>query len=88
MAWLGALALMAGVIGLVLVLGWQVIQFLQLGEWTSVSIVTGLNMLDSEWAESPEQWIGLHGILDFVNLGVGLFLAGLALAGFFGSMED
>ena len=59
-----------GVLGAFGILGYQIYFYLRSGYWLSISIITALGWLESEWALNPTQWLGLHKILNSVPLSV------------------
>ena len=54
---------------------YQVYVFLRFGYWQPISVVTALARLGLKWALMPEQWIGLHKVLDIVPLSLALFVS-------------
>ncbi len=71
----------AGILAAVGMLGWQIYSYLRLGEWPSLSIITALLWLNVDWARSPNDWAGVHKILDAIPLSLTAFLAGIAPIG-------
>ena len=74
-------AFQAGVGGFIVVaglgvLGSQSYMFLRESLWESMSIITGLAMMDVDWASNPTDWLGLHHILSVVPLSLALVLTG------------
>src|SRR5215510_5171308 len=69
----------------VVVLGYQIIFYLQNGVWRPLSAIDGLVHLSgensSDWLLHPQDWIGLHNLLDKTPLSLALFL--LAVVAFF-----
>jgi hypothetical protein len=59
-----------GILGALGILGYQIYFYLRSGYWLSISIITALGWLESEWALNPTQWLGLHEILDSIPLSV------------------
>src|SRR5262245_30143053 len=65
----------------VVVLGLQIILYLKNGAWLSLSVIDGLVHLSGErpsaWLLHPQDWIGLHNLLDKLPLSLGLLLLGV-----------
>lgn len=59
------------------IVGWQIFDFLRDGEWVSISIITALVKFDIPWAIYPQDWLGLHKVLDVIPLSAALFVSGL-----------
>lgn len=72
--WVVLLLILSGIISLVGIMGWQGYTYLQFGDWTPVSIIDGLQYLEFEWATTPDNWLGLHNILGWFHLGIGILL--------------
>ena len=75
------------------IIGWQVLAWLQSGDWTPLPLASfGIRMaaelLGAEqlrsWAVSPDTWIGLHRFLDWLNVAVAPILLGMVLSRIFG----
>lgn len=83
----GLLLLVACVLWGIYILGTQVYFFLQTNIWHSIGTLQYFgNVLGWEWGMYPNSWLGLHALVDWVNAGVAIALAGcvagLALANF------
>lgn len=76
---LGGLIFVAGCVGGLGVLGWQVLVWLQSAVWTPISIVTGLRWLEFSWAVNPTGWRDVHRLLNDFPLAIGLPLLGWAV---------
>lgn len=63
------------------VIGVQVVNFLYHGSWEPVSLITGLQWLgaNSEWLQSPNSWVGLHSVLEFIPLSLTFLITGLGI---------
>jgi len=61
------------------IIGWQIYSYLKTGEWLPISMLDGLAWLGLDWARIPNQpnWVGLHEILTFMPLSIGLWLVAL-----------
>jgi hypothetical protein len=59
------------------VLGWQAVGWLRTGEWTTLTLLSGLASGGVEWASSPDSWIGIYNLLNHVPLTVAVFWAGM-----------
>ena len=70
------------VLGL-LVLGWQIYQFLKFGSWTNVQIVDTLVWMGikpiSNWAAEPGDWRGIHAVLGWIPTSFALIVVGFFL---------
>lgn len=60
------------------ILGFQFFHYLKYGLWEKVSILYFLKG-NSIWADSPDNWIGLHNILEKIPLSLSLFVIGIGL---------
>jgi hypothetical protein len=58
------------------ILFYQGSKFLQIGVWQSVSVIDALRYFGSEWAHSPNTWLGVHKILDFLPMSIGGLILG------------
>jgi hypothetical protein len=74
---IGAIALILLLLGGLGVLGWQVYEYLRLGVWTPISIITALEWMQVQWAYSPNDWVGLHNILEKMPLSMAMFTPAL-----------
>lgn len=80
LALLGAVCVAAAVA----VLGWQAFQWLRLGAWPELPLTYVLSHalnagLDS-WLFSPQEWRGVHKLLNLISLSGGLAILGALLA--------
>lgn len=67
------LACAAFVGGLAVPLGLQVLRFLRSGEWVPFSGLDAMALFsDSTWLRSPDDWLGIHRMMDAIH--GGLFL--------------
>lgn len=73
-AWeaLGVAYSLCGLIGLMLLFGWQAYNYWTTSVWVPVSTLTVLQALHLPWATSPQVWITLHALLDQLPLAVAL----------------
>ena len=69
---LWALNVAGFLLSLPLTIGLQTIKYLKFGVWEAFSGLALLKKLNfkSDWIESPNDWVGLHMLLDWVNGGV------------------
>ena len=74
---ISAIALILLLFGGLGVLGWQVYEYLKLGVWTPISIITALEWMQVQWAYSPNDWVGLHNIFQKIPLSVVMFTPAL-----------
>ncbi len=88
MTFIVAIFVWGGLLGGLGIIGWQVYSYLRSGEWIGVSIITGLQNIDMEWAHNPGSWVGLYQVLDLINLGVAVWISGLILGAVVHSMEE
>jgi hypothetical protein len=88
MAVIAGLFVSAGVLSFLGILGWQVVHYLKEGVWFPVSVVDGLEYVGFEWALNPSSWIGLHNVLNIVNLGFAIMICGWVVAGVLASIGD
>lgn len=72
-----ATLLVLGFLGALGILGYQIYFYLRSGYWLSLSIITVLGWLGSEWALDPKEWLGLYKILEWIPLAAACFLLGL-----------
>jgi hypothetical protein len=79
LGWLGSLFFVAGFLGGLGVLGWQVFMWLKSSAWTDLSVVHGLQWLEVSWAMNPTDWLGVHEVLNDFPLAIALPLLGWAL---------
>ncbi|GEM_PF-3070994 len=64
------------------VFGKQCYTYLRYGEWVPRSVIDLMEMFEVRWAMSPDDWIGLHKVLDWTPMSVALILTGIVLAAF------
>lgn len=69
------------------IVGWQTFFFLKDGRWIALSLISPLQWINCRWANHPNDWIGLHQLLDFVPLSFGTFV-GLLLVFHFISRNE
>jgi hypothetical protein len=81
-------ALLAGIAGALSVLGYQAYTFLRFGEWPAMSVIAALHWADLRWAQSPQDWLGVHKILAKIPLSIAIFFCGLIPLLLFSSWED
>lgn len=66
------------------VLGYQIIFYLKNGAWQPLSVIDGLVYLSQErpslWLLYPQDWIGLHKLLEAIPLSLGIALLGVLWA--------
>ena len=65
--------------GLVVV-GWQIFQYMKDGIWNSVSIITAMQYFGNEWSFNPVEWTGLWNTLEFIPLSITLIVFGILLS--------
>lgn len=85
MALSGALA--ACILGAAGIVVFQALSYLSSGEWTSLSVLTGLELLELEWATSPTEWLGAHKILGKVPLSIGVLCMSILPMWLFGKVD-
>ena len=51
-----------GILSALGVLGYQIYWYLRLGEWYTLSIISGLRRLHVQWAFHPNEWFGVYKI--------------------------
>jgi hypothetical protein len=58
----------------VVILGWQLVDYLQSGTWAAFSILSIMNFigLNPEWVVQPQSWLGLHKVFDWLHGSVGI----------------
>lgn len=78
----------AGVLGGAVALAHQSYQWLRFSYWEPLSVITALRWLEVPWALRPQDWFGLHKLLDGIPLFVGLPVVGLVIAGFLSSFAS
>lgn len=62
------------------VVGLQAFVWIRSGEWPPLSVIDVLRMfLDEPWLTAPKDWIGLHRILQFIPLSIGLCSLGTVM---------
>ena len=64
-----------GFIAAIGVVGYQLVNWFKTGVWKSFDFISFLGEF-SNWAKAPDDWIGLHKLIETVPLTVGLFLIG------------
>jgi hypothetical protein len=76
----------------VFVLGYQVYLYLKSGAWVALSVIDGLLYLFRKnpplWLLYPDDWVGVHKLLDKTPLAVGFVILGilwLLVVGFLGA---
>lgn len=74
----GVVVASACIIGGIGTLGYQAYTYLRLGEWHGLSIINALRWAKLDWAYLPQEWLGLHRILDAIPLSMALILFGFA----------
>lgn len=77
--------LVGGVLAGPVVFGWQVIHYLQSGDWTAVSVLDVIAANDARssaaaWARQPTEWLGLWKILHWLPASVVLTIVGWFVA--------
>jgi len=79
--WIVFAVLVIGIVAPLLILGWQSFTFMQTGDWQPFSILSMMDILDvqSTWVASPNSWLGVHIIFDYLHGGLGLMLIALVL---------
>lgn len=73
------------------VFGLQVFGWLDSGHWTSYPLLDGFSYLGHDfanWAAYPRKWVGLHTVLSWLSLSVGLVVLGIALGFFALTLND
>lgn len=74
----GALVLTASALLALYILGGQAYSYLKTGEWFPVGMLDFIgSYIHWEWAVYPTDWAGLHTILNQLNAGLAVLLAGL-----------
>jgi hypothetical protein len=69
--------------------GAQVLGWLNTAVWETHSIVDVLHAQGSTWAMYPEEWVGLHKVLDFIHAGFATGVCGATFAAsLFKSLSD
>ena len=71
------------------ILGWQIVDYLQSGTWSSFSILSVMDLigLSPEWVVQPQSWLGLHNVFDWFHGSVGISVP-LLLAAVIVLVED
>jgi hypothetical protein len=69
-----------GIVGALLVSGWQALTWLMTSVWKPISVLSALNWLHIPWAVSTGSWYGLHQLL--ANTSLALALLGVAVLSF------
>src|SRR3970040_483024 len=59
------------------VIAFQLYAWLRTGAWEPISVVTLLAFVGLEWAISPNDWLGVHRILNFIPLSLTFFVLAL-----------
>ena len=75
---LAALFFLGGILGGLGILGHQTYVWLRWGVWKEMSVMTALKWLNLKWAAFPQDWVGLHSILEKTPLSLGLVIVGIA----------
>lgn len=70
---LGVAMLVAGVA----VFGFQIYWYLKNGSWMPLSLIDVASKLDVAWAQSPNDWVGIWEILNYVPTAAFLFATGV-----------
>lgn len=65
-----------GLVFLVCTFGYQLFMWLKTGQWEAFSIVNGLLFMfpKGAWLNNPQDWVGLHWLLDHVHAGLAVFI--------------
>lgn len=76
---LGNAIAVGGAFAMVMIVGWQLVQFLMYGAWPAFSALDLLLMAfpQSMWLVAPDSWVGLHSVLGGIHGGLFLCLAAL-----------
>ncbi len=59
--------------------GYQIYQYLKIGEWVRISVITVLRYNEVSWAWYPTEWIGVHKILDNIPVSIASCAIGILL---------
>ena len=88
--WIGvaALSLAVSLFSGLCVFAWQIYEFLRFDIWHSVSLIDVLRIAEMSWATSPNDWLGLHRILEWIPLSLLLPITGVFCALMVGLQED
>ena len=86
-AQMGLLIFVISVLGCIAVLGYQSFFYLRDGIWQSLSLISVANWMGSEWAANPRSWFGLHKILSWIPLSIGIVIIGI-VSGLAASIQD
>ena len=65
-----------GALAMVSSLGYQIYLYLKHGVWLGLSVVEALHWIGAigdNWYENPQDWIGVHKVLSFLNAGFSTF---------------
>lgn len=70
-----------GVLWCTWILGNQLFQFLQSGEWQAEPLLYYIgNKTNWEWSLIPSTWLGVHQLVNSLNAGFGVLLMALAIS--------
>lgn len=66
----------AGFLAMVGTFGYQAYLYLKYGEWIGLSVTYACGQyLEWEWCNFPQDWLGVHNLLSWFNVGAFAFLA-------------
>jgi hypothetical protein len=59
--------------------GYQLVMYLKHGHWLAISVtyVCGSPPLEWNWCNFPNDWVGVHNVLSWINAGAFAFLVGI-----------
>ena len=70
---IGDILLSGAFLSPIIILGYQCFLYLRTGVWESLSIIDFMIKFNYSWAINPTSWMGLHNILDYINISIPLF---------------
>ena len=63
-----------------IVVAFQLINYLKMGYWTSISVIYILKIFNDQWALYPSDWVGLYEILNGIPFSIFCIVEGILLA--------
>lgn len=70
---LGLLFIFLAILGPILTICYQMLEYLKKGFWGSLSLIDVMRYFKIKWALMPQDWFGLWNLLNFINVAFFIF---------------